>query len=278
VGDDSSVFVTTAPLDATRSTRTAIEQGAELIVVIGGDGTVHEVVNGFSANGRLINPSCQLGVVGSGTAQDVIKSFNLPASTKDQIAVACGHVRRSVDVGKVSFTDPAGVLREQLFLNECQPGIAAVVVQRFQAHHKWLGGFLGFGLTAVTTAATHKEQVMTVELDGKNIVTDAFLGVVVANGGYAGGGMHFAPRAKVDDGLLDVVIIHKQQIPSRLLNFPKIYFGTHINLSWISYYQARAVNVTSAEKVPVEADGEFLGYLPCAMEVLPHSLLLKSNH
>jgi YegS/Rv2252/BmrU family lipid kinase len=276
VGGNPSIFVTTAPLEATHSTRTAIEQGAELIVVIGGDGTVHEVVNGFSANGKFINPSCQLGIVGSGTAQDVIKSFDLPGNTGDQIAVACGQGRRAVDVGRVRCVDSEGKLREQLFLNECQPGIAAVVVRRFKAHHKWLGGFLGFGLTAVTTAARHREQVMRVEVDGTNVITDSLLGVVVANGAYAGGGMNFAPRARVDDGLFDIVLIHKQGIPSRLLNFPRIYLGSHINLPWISYFQGRYVSVTSDERVPVEADGEFLGYLPCSMKILQHSLLLKS--
>jgi diacylglycerol kinase family enzyme len=173
--------------------------------------------------------------------------------------------------------DPEGTVREHFFLNECQQGIAAVVVQRFQAHHKWLGGFLGFGLTAISTAARHREQVMTVEIDGKEVVSDSFLGVVVSNGGYAGGGMNFAPGAKVDDGLFDIVLIHKQSIPSRLINFPRIYFGTHINLSWISHFRGRSVSVSSNERVPVESDGEFLGYLPCSINVIPRALQLKSR-
>ncbi|MDP2886641.1 MAG: diacylglycerol kinase family lipid kinase [Ignavibacteria bacterium] len=277
LGGNPSLLVTTKPLEATESTRSAIERGAELVIAIGGDGTVHEVVNGFMAHGAPINPSCQLGIVGSGTAQDVLRSFNLPRHTDEQIEVACGDGKRVVDLGRVTVVDPGGNVHEQFFLNECQQGIAAVVVQRFQAHHKWLGGFLGFGLTAVTTAARHREQVMSIEIDGKHVATDSFLGVVVSNGGYAGGGMNFAPRAEVDDGLLDVVLIHKQNIPSRLINFPRIYFGSHINLSWISYFRGRHVSVNSDEKVPVEADGEFLGYLPCIIDVMPHSLLLKSG-
>jgi diacylglycerol kinase family enzyme len=180
-----------------------------------------------------------------------------------------------VDVGRATFLDSQGKLSEQLFLNECSQGIAAVVVQRFQAHHKWMGGFLGFGVTAVATAARHREQLMTVEIDGKHAATDLILGMVIANGAYAGGGMHFAPKSKVDDGLFDVVIIHKQSIPSRLINFPRIYVGSHVNLSWISYFQGRSVKVTSSENVPVEADGEFLGHLPLTIDVLPSVLPLK---
>jgi diacylglycerol kinase (ATP) len=276
LGGNPTIFVTTKPLEATDSTRSAIEQGAELIIVVGGDGTVHEVVNGFASNGKLINTTCKLGIVGSGTAQDVIRSFNLPRDADQQIDVACGDGSRAVDVGKAAVVDSKGITREHFFLNECQQGIAAVVVQRFQAHHKWLGGFLGFGITAVTTAARHREQMMTVEIDGKPAVSDFVLGVVVANGRYAGGGMNFAPRAEVNDGLFDVVVIHKQRIPSRLVNFPKIYFGSHIDLSWISYFQGSQISITSSENVPVESDGEFLGHLPCKIENLSHSLLLKS--
>ena len=262
-------------MDATHSTRTSIMQGAELIVVVGGDGTIHEVVNGFVDGVKLINPSCQLGIVSSGTAQDTARGFGIPNSTALQIEAVCGSGKRFVDVGRASFINNQGKVSEQLFLNECQQGIAAVVVQRFQAHHKWMGGFLGFGLTAIATAARHREQLMTVEIDGRHVVTDLLLGVVVANGAYAGGGMHFAPKSKVDDGLFDVVLIHRQSIPSRLISFPRIYVGTHVNLSWISYFQGRSIKITSSEDVPIEADGEFLGYVPCVIEILPSALLLK---
>ena len=277
VGSDHSVFITTRPKDAEHSTRAAIEQGAELVLVVGGDGTVHEVVNGFSRNGTMINTNARLGIIGSGTAQDVIRSFKLPKKLDEQIEAACGEHDRLVDVGRVSYVTRDGRTEERVFFNECQQGIAAVVVQRFQAHHKWMGGFLGFGLTAVTTAARHREQTITVVVDDKPPITDSFLGVVVSNGGFAGGGMNFAPKASVDDGLFDIVLIHKQRIPSRLINFPKIYSGRHINLSWISYYQGKTIRISSAEQVPVEADGEFLGYLPCTINVLPKSLKLKSG-
>lgn len=270
------IHVTSGPLDATEQTRSAIKDGADLVIAVGGDGTVHEVVNGFAERGTLLNPSCQLGIIGSGTAQDVIRSFGLPKHTDAQIGVVCGDRSRPVDIGKVRVVDPEGTIREHLFLNECQQGIAAVVVQRFQSHHKWLGGFLGFGLTAVSTAARHREQVMTVEIDGNVVASDLLLGVVVSNGGFAGGGMNFAPGAVVDDGLFDIILIHKQSIPSRLIKFPRIYFGTHINLSWISHFRGRAVSVSSGEKVPVESDGEFLGHLPCTIDIIPRALRLKS--
>ncbi|HTY38708.1 MAG TPA: YegS/Rv2252/BmrU family lipid kinase [Bacteroidota bacterium] len=276
LGQAPTVHVTSKPLEATEVTRRVVKEGAGLVIAVGGDGTVHEVVNGFAEKGRMINPDCRLGIVGSGTAQDSIRSFGLPRSMADQIRVACGESCKPVDVGKVRVTDPDGSTREHLFLNECQQGIAAVVVQRFQSHHKWLGGFLGFGLTAVSTAARHREQRITVVVDGDHKVTEYLLGVVISNGGFAGGGMNFAPGAIVDDGLFDVVLIHKQNIPSRLVNFPRIYFGTHINLSWIRHFHGKHVEISSDENVPVESDGEFLGNAPCVVDMLPRSIRLNS--
>lgn len=274
---DFSVCVTNEPLEATSSTRSAIQQGAALVIAIGGDGTIQEVVNGFFLDGTMINPSCQLGIVCSGTAQDVAKSFNIPEQLDHQIDDVCGTRARAIDIGKVTYRDPNGQEVERFFINECQQGIAAVVVQRVQKQHKRLGGFLGFGLAAVQTVASYREQRMTVTIDEREPVSDLFLGVVAANGGYAGGGMNFAPRAKVDDGLLDIVLIHKQWILARLVNFPKIYSGRHINLSWVSYFQAKRVSVTSEEKVPIEADGELLGFVPCRIEIVPRALQLKSS-
>lgn len=270
-----SLCVTKGPLEATSAARSAIQRGSELIIAVGGDGTIQEVINGFFLNGKMINPDCQLGIICSGTAQDIRKSFALPKLLEEQIADVCGEEYRAVDLGKVTYRQKDGGEGERFFMNECQQGIAAVVVERVQQQHKRLGGFLGFALAAVTTAARHREQMMIVQVDDREPTRDSFLGVVAANGAYAGGGMNFAPRARVDDGLLDVVLIHKQWIPTRLWNFPRIYAGKHVNLSWVTYFQARRIVVTSDERVPIEADGELLGFLPCSIEVLPRILRLK---
>jgi YegS/Rv2252/BmrU family lipid kinase len=272
-----SLCVTKGPLDATSATRSAIQRGSELIIAVGGDGTIQEVINGFFLNGKMVNPACQLGIVCSGTAQDVARSFAMPARLEDQIADACADEFHPVDLGRVTYRQEDGREGERFFINECQQGIAAVVVERVQHQHKKLGGFLGFALAAVATAARHREQMMTVQVDDREPIRDSLLGVVAANGAYAGGGMKFAPRARVDDGLLDVVLIHKQWIPARLWNFPKIYVGKHVDLSWVSYLQARRILVSSDERVRAEADGELLGSVPCAIEVLPRVLRLKSS-
>jgi YegS/Rv2252/BmrU family lipid kinase len=273
-----SLYVTRHPRDATDSAKSAIEQGSKLIIAVGGDGTIQEVVNGFSLNTPSVSVVPELGIVCSGTAEDIAKSFNLPVTLHQQVEIACGTRSRRVDVGKVTFVGRDGKLIERFFVNECQQGIAAAVVQRVSPLLKRLGGFFGFGVAAVTTAVQYRSQVMTVKIDDREEITDSFLGVVVANGGFAGGGMNFAPRAAVDDGLLDIILIHGQSVPARLLNFPKIYSGRHINLPWVSYYQGKRISVSSQREVMLEADGELLGYLPCTIEAVPSALRVKSAH
>lgn len=272
-----SLYITRHPRDATDSAKTAIEQGSKLIIAVGGDGTIQEVVNGFSLNAPSTHAVPELGIVCSGTAEDIARSFNLPATLHQQVEVACGTRSRSIDIGKVSFVGRDGKLAERFFVNECQQGIAAAVVQRVSPLLKRLGGFFGFGVAAVSTAVLYRSQIMTVTIDEQAGITDSFLGVVVANGAYAGGGMNFAPRAAVDDGVLDIILIHGQSVPSRLMNFPKIYSGRHINLPWVSYYQGKRISVTSDRDVMLEADGELLGYLPCTIEAVPAALRVKAT-
>ncbi|MBM4160338.1 MAG: YegS/Rv2252/BmrU family lipid kinase [Ignavibacteria bacterium] len=272
-----SVCVTKGPLEATLSTRVAIQEGAQLVVAVGGDGTVHEVVNGFFLGGSVINPECELGILCSGTGADVGKSFNLPELLEDQIEAVCGDHARLIDIGKVTYRDVQGFEAERFFVNECQQGMAPIVVERAQKQHKRLGGFLGFGLAAVQTLLVYRDQKMTVTIDDREPITARFLDVVAANGTHAGGGMTFAPRAKVDDGLLDFVLIHRRWIPARLASFPKIYSGKHVDLSWVTYIQGKRLTITSDETVGVEADGELLGFAPCTIQILPRTIRLKSS-
>jgi len=264
--------ITTRPGHATEITRKAISEGVELIVAIGGDGTMNEVINGFFTKGKLLRKTPRLGLLCSGTAEDVVRNLGLPKSLKEQIEVTAGKRTRLIDLGKVTFTTKEGEKKERFYINDCNPGIAAKVVQRVTPELKRLGGFLAFGLASTYTALTYRGHGMTITLDEEKTISGRFLGVAVANGRYAGGGMDFAPNSRMDDGLLDVVMIRDQSVPARLFNFPKIYSGKHINLSWITYLQARRVRIESNQRVALEADGEWLGFLPCEVTLMPKAL------
>lgn len=270
--DGFTLDVTTRPGHATEITRKAIGEGVDLVVSVGGDGTMNEVINGFLPKRKLPRKSSRLGLLCSGTAGDVLRNLGLPESPKEQLEAIVGKKTRSVDVGKVTFTSKEGEKKERFFLNDCNPGMAAKVVQRVTPGLKRLGGFLAFGLASTYTALTYRGHEMTVTLDRKRTVSGRFLSVAVSNGRYAGGGMDFAPNSRIDDGVLDVVMIRDQSVLARLFNFPKIYSGKHINYPWVTYIQARRVRIESSQRVPLEADGELLGFLPCEIEVVPKVL------
>lgn len=271
-----SVDVTTENGEATALTRRALSAGASLVVVVGGDGTCNEVLNGFFERRKPVRSSARLGFVTGGTGEDVARNLGLPAGLKAQLR-RLHQGRRMVDVGLVRYTGIDGTTRERLFLNDCQPGIAGRVVQRVTPALKKLGGFLAYGVASTLTALTYRGHFLTVTCDRDEPVEGQFLGVAAANGRFAGGGMDFAPHSRMDDGKLDVIMIRDQSRMSRLLNFPKIYSGSHVNLPWVISKQARNIRISSDVPVALEADGELLGYLPCEIEILPRILPIASS-
>lgn len=271
-----SVDVTTENGEATALTRRALSAGASLVVVVGGDGTCNEVLNGFFERRKPVRSSARLGFVTGGTGDDVARNLGLPAGLKAQLR-RLHQGRRMVDVGLVRYTGIDGTTRERLFLNDCQPGIAGRVVQRVTPALKKLGGFLAYGVASTLTALTYRGHFLTVTCDRDEPVEGQFLGVAAANGRFAGGGMDFAPHSRMDDGKLDVIMIRDQSRMSRLLNFPKIYSGSHVNLPWVISKQARKIRISSDVPVALEADGELLGYLPCEIEILPRILPIASS-
>ena len=131
-----------------------------------------------------------------------------------------------------------------------------------------MGGFLAFGLTTLATIFRQPNQKMSISIDNNKMIDREFLGIMIANGAYTGGGMKLAPYARLNDHRLDVLLMHAQSIPQRLITFPKIYAGKHIESPKFSYFHAKHISVHTEEDVPLEADGELLGHPPCDIEIL----------
>ncbi len=275
LGEGYSLCVTSEPLEACSSARKAILDGSELVITVGGDGTIQETVNGFFSNGNLINPSCQLGIIDSGTGHGFAQSLGLPTGLEEQLEVIYRGQTQSIDLGKVIFSDENGQRREHYFMNECQAGIGGEVVKLVQSKHKKWGVFIAFGAITLFTALRYPNRSMTVEIDGKTRITERFIGVVIGNGNYMAGGMNLIPHARVDDGLFDILLMHEQSIPQRLWNFPKIYSGRHLASSKFTQHRGKSVTLSSCEIITFEADGEFLGSLPCSIEILPSILQIR---
>jgi len=277
LGQEFSLFVTKRPNEATSSARDASLRGAELIIAVGGDGTIQEVVNGLMEAGSRLNRRLQLGIINAGTGHGFAQSLGLPEGFDDQCAaIALGTVRR-VDIGRAFYTNGRGQRIERYFINECQAGIGGRVVEKVQSGHKKLGGFLGFGLATLTAALSYPNRSITYSVDDGPEVEGKFLGIVAANGSVMAGGMRLAPQATVVDGRLDILFMHGQTLAERLRNFPKIYSGRHLESPKFSCLRGQSISLASEESVSFEADGEMFGYLPCRIEVLPSALELRTG-
>lgn len=274
-GKQYSLSVTQEPLQAWHLASNAVKDGARLVIAVGGDGTLQEVVNGLFLNGHLINPECHLGIVSSGTGKGFAQSIGLPPSLDTQLQLIHNGRCKSVDIARVDYRNGNGDPSHRYFLNECQLGIGGEVVRSVQHNHKRLGGTLAFGLGTLETTFRYRNQSMIVTANRQEAISGLFTGVVIANGAYTGGGMNLAPGARVDDGHLNVLLMHNLSLVQRLKVFPRIYSGSHIRSRLFSYFDASSIAIEAEERVLVEADGELLGTTPCSVTVLPSQLLVR---
>ena len=277
IDPDFSLFVTDGPRAATGSAREAARRGTDLLIAVGGDGTIQEVVNGLFSGREPLNHRFELGFINAGTGHGLAQSLGWPRGLEDQCAaIGLGIVRR-IDIGRAVFADGDGRTVERYFVNECQAGIGGEVVKEVQAGHKRFGGFLAFGLATLRTAILVPDRTITYAVDGEPAVTGPFVGIVAANGHVMAGGMKLAPRALIGDGRLDILLMHGQTTFERLRNFPKIYSGRHLASPKFGYLRGRCLTLDSDEDVPFEADGELFGHLPCQIEILPGALKLRTD-
>ena len=275
LGRDYTLFMTGKPGEAARSARWAAGAGAELIVAVGGDGTLQEVVNGLFDDGRSRSPDCRLGVVNSGTGGGFAESLGLPRDIEGQVAMIARGGTRRIDIGRAFYANGGPGASDRYFINECQAGIGGEVVRKVEARSKRgkrFGGRLAFGAGTLAAALSYPNQTVSVAVDDRPAGKQSLVAVIAANGSRMAGGMRLAPGARLDDGLLDILLIHEQSALERLRNFPKIYSGKHIDLAGFSCFKARSISLSSERKIDFEADGELWGTLPCRVEILPSAL------
>ncbi|HWH31080.1 MAG TPA: diacylglycerol kinase family protein [Egibacteraceae bacterium] len=271
-GLDFDEVRTTGPGSAERLAREALEEGIRYLVAVGGDGTVHEVVNGMVADDKPVNPDAVLGVYAAGSGCDFIRTFGLNRAP-DVVArhFATDHVM-PIDVGVAELTGPDGRPLQRYFANIAEVGYGAEAVRRAAGYPRWLGKvrylFAAWGAVRGVNA-----QQATIELEGKQVDRN-LVNLVAANCQFFGGGMKVAPRALPDDGIFNVQIFHGAKSQVFQLT-SKIYKGEHIPHPGISEFQSPWVAVAPDEPMLVEADGEVLGTTPVRFRLLQRAIQLK---
>jgi diacylglycerol kinase (ATP) len=270
-GLDYRIVRTTHPGHATQAAREALDAGERYLVAAGGDGTIHEVVNGMLADDRPVAADAVLGVLASGSGCDFVRSFGLPGDAVQGARHLAGDSVRRIDIGKVTCAaGPAQTVR--YFPNIAEAGLGAAVVARAARLPGFLGPakyFCGFWLTL---PGFHPGAVR-LDADGQAFQWDAY-NVVVANCRFYGGGMQISPKSEPDDGALDILVMVGPKSDA-FTTLPKVYRGTHLPHRDIVELRASRLRIETDPPFPVEADGEVVGTTPATFEVIPGPIQVK---
>ncbi len=246
---------TQSPGDARRLAEEGVGEGFSTIVAAGGDGTINEVVNGLAGSNVV------LGILPVGTMNVFALELGIPQ----------GHVEKAWDVvenGSVVSLD-LPMAAGQYFIQLAGVGLDAEVVRRTSSDAKRVLGPLSYLLTLAQVASVKPPRVWAKTACGLER-EGSFL--LIGNGRLYGGPFPLFKRARLDDGLLDVVVFQNQSHWDVVRYFQAIAFGTHVDLPDVEYLQTPALTVWSDGDVPVELDGEVVGVLPCEFGISKRKL------
>ncbi len=263
--------LTEAPGHATELAREASMAGADVVVAVGGDGTVHEVVNGLVGAGGAPFGEAALGVIARGTGRDFIRSHDIPIKIKAALQTIADGPMGRIDIGEVISTgDPEDGRR---FANAASVGVTGAIAKRANGMSKRMGGTPTFLLAAFQGFRAYTNTPIHLELDGRPIDATASC-VVCAIGHSLGGGIKVAHGARPDDGLLDMVLVGDVGAKDLALNVHRLYTGTLGDHPEITHLKGLNVTISGDTPLQVEADGELAGTTPAAFRCLPGALRL----
>jgi diacylglycerol kinase (ATP) len=258
---------------AERLASTAGDLGHDRVVVVGGDGTIQEVVNGLLTAARASGDGVPaLGVVPGGNGNDLVRNLSLPLDPMAALAVALGEETRSIDVAVASAPD--GRLRH--FAVAGGVGFDARVAHVMYGHRMpWQRGRAGYFLSTfleLLRFRNHRLRLTLVTQEGDRDIERTSLLVAFANGPYYGGGMQICPGADPSDGFLDVCVAGDLSRWEALRLLPGIYHGAHVGHPKVEFVRARTIRFDGDDGTLVHLDGEPFGAIPVSVELLPGAL------
>ncbi len=273
--------------DGTRLAREALAEGFELVVAMGGDGTVSEVASGFFDGERPTHPEAVLGILPGGTGGDFLRTLGIPRTFAEAARGLRGEATRRIDVGLLEYTLEGGKTASRHFTNIASFGLGGVVDRIvnsskgpsfFGLRPRAFGGKLAYLAATLQGGLQYKNQRVKVVLDDGEPQYKTIQSVAVANGRYFGGGMHIAPGASVEDGRFDVITLGDMTPLDFVKRGYKVYLGTHIGSPKIECQRAKVVRawpIDPKEAVLLDVDGEAPGQLPATFRILPGALRVK---
>jgi YegS/Rv2252/BmrU family lipid kinase len=255
------VHISSDPGDMEARARMAAAEGRNRVLVAGGDGSLHYAARGLAGS------DCALGIIPTGTGNDMARSLGIELDPLKAAERALGAKPRRIDLGSVE---------RQLYLGVAGIGFDGEVNKFVNEMQRGFGGPLAYPYALLRTLWRFRAPKLRIEHDGGTFEGRAMM-AALANSPCFGGGMRIAPEAVMDDGLLDLVIV--EEIPRLLLLalFPRVYRGSHVKHPSVHYLRVSRARVGADRPLTFFADGEALTSLPAegaAIDTRPRSLLV----
>jgi YegS/Rv2252/BmrU family lipid kinase len=266
---------TEKPRQATELARQLLGDGFDLLIGVGGDGTLNEISSGFfhARSGRAINDEAAVGIIPSGTGSDFIRFMKVPGDFEKSAARIKNARNRRIDMGRITYGGKAAEgARSQHFINVADFGLGAEVIRNVAAIGPTRRGPLTYYRGLLSTILRYRSKRVRLCVDGGTELAGDYLIGAVANGRIFGGGMVIAPDAEPDDGWFDLVLVEAMGRLEIVANSRRLYAGTIARHPKVRIIRAKSIRVESADEVNVEYDGEMGGALPAEFTIVEKAL------
>lgn len=246
----------------------AVVQGYRKIIIVGGDGTIHEVVNGLFVQKAEETSRILLAVIAVGTGNDWIRMFGIPRKYSEAIRAIVGGHSFLQDVGRVSYYE-SNYRQTRYMANVAGVGLEAAVIKNY-AHmvRKRRGGKWRYLWSLVKSVVAYRPSGMKVWVDGEIVANDWVLSATIGICKYNGGGMLQVPQAIPDDGLFDITVIRRMNLFRIVTCFSALFNGRIYDVRQASLYRGRKIRLEASPDVLLELDGELLGGTPVELEII----------
>lgn len=250
--------------------RGAARAGRETVVAVGGDGLIHEVVNGLLLAKHEGASAPKLGILGQGTGGDLRKTLGLEHRLDRYLGAIAAGKTRSIDIGRFTYESHEGEASSAFFVNILSVGLGGLVDRFVATTTKMLGGKAAYFIASARGLLESEVGVVnaTITLGGETREERfSTRNLAICNGRYFGGGMHVAPMAEVDDGVFEVIDLGAASKLKFALDSSSIYSGEHLKLPEVKHFRCEKLrleleNKRVNEKFLLDVDGEPLGRLP----------------
>ncbi|MCD7962816.1 MAG: diacylglycerol kinase family lipid kinase [Rikenellaceae bacterium] len=246
----------------------AINNGYKKIVVVGGDGTIHEVVNGIYIQNKVPQPDITIAVIAVGTGNNWIRMFGIPRKYTEAIKAIVDGYTFLQDVGVVSFYK-SNFPHKRYMANVAGIGFDAYVNKKYNRlkdegkRGQWL-----YLWSTLKSDLRYKSTNVKIFIDGHETVNEKVYSAAIGIGKYNGGGMLQNPDAIANDGLFDMTVIRKLSTIRVLSNFKALYNGLIYKAPEVSLHRGKNIKIESDPEIAIEVDGEALGYSPFEFDIL----------